>query len=374
LPISADLRDQQKVARAEVVALSLELSLLLRNGEFNLDIEQRLPSQGVTAIYGPSGSGKTTLLRAIAGLLKSPEGTISFKQKIWQNSAEFLPTHLRQLAYVFQEPSLFEHLSVQENIDYAFKRVPQAQRVITPSRAIDELRLQSLLTRDPQTLSGGEKQRVAIARAICSNPKLLLMDEPLSAIDINSKDEILEMIISLRQNFDIPIIYVSHALNEVARLADHLVLMEQGRVLASGDIQSMLTQLDLSLAQGADAESLIEAVVVEHDNEFGLSYLETPLGRFSVLQRPLAIGEKVRILLAARDVSITLEKQHDTSILNIFQASIDQIEEASTAKLTLRLICNGVPVLARLTKKSAVLMDLKVGDSVYIQAKSVAIL
>lgn len=374
MPISADLRDQQKVARAEVVALSLELSLLLRNGEFNLDIEQRLPSQGVTAIYGPSGSGKTTLLRAIAGLLKSPEGTISFKQKIWQNSAEFLPTHLRQLAYVFQEPSLFEHLSVQENIDYAFKRVPQAQRVITPSRAIDELRLQSLLTRDPQTLSGGEKQRVAIARAICSNPKLLLMDEPLSAIDINSKDEILEMIISLRQNFDIPIIYVSHALNEVARLADHLVLMEQGRVLASGDIQSMLTQLDLSLAQGADAESLIEAVVVEHDNEFGLSYLETPLGRFSVLQRPLAIGEKVRILLAARDVSITLEKQHDTSILNIFQASIDQIEEASTAKLTLRLICNGVPVLARLTKKSAVLMDLKVGDSVYIQAKSVAIL
>lgn len=354
--------------------MSLEIQLSLVHGAFNLEVDQNFPTQGVSAIYGPSGSGKTTLLRAIAGLQKSSQGKVVFNDQVWQSDSEFLATHRRQLAYVFQEPSLFEHLSVRGNIEYGFKRVPDAERVISPEHAIQELGLQSLLNRDPHTLSGGEKQRVAIARAVCSNPKLLLMDEPLSALDQNSKQEILPMIVSLRQHFEIPIIYVSHALNEVARLADHLILMQRGRVLASGDIQSMLTKLDLSLAQGADAESLINAVVAEHDDEFGLTYLDSPLGRFSVLKRSRPLGEKVRILIAARDVSITLERQAGTSILNIFQAQVDQIEAAGAAQATVRLISNNVPVLARLTKKSAALMNLKVGDSVYLQAKSVAIL
>jgi molybdate transport system ATP-binding protein len=157
-------------------------------------------------------------------------------------------------------------------------------------------------------------------------------------------------------------------------LADHLVLMNQGLVVASGDIQSMLTQLDLSLAQDADAESLIDAVVESHDEPFELTYLDSPVGRFSVLKRPLAIGEKVRLLIPARDVSITREKQQDTSILNIFPATIEQIESAGTAQVTVRLSANGLPLLARLTKKSSSLMNLAVGDSVYLQAKSVAIL
>ena len=357
-----------------ITSKTIDLKLSLTHHAFSLDVELNLTSEGVTAIYGPSGSGKTTLLRAIAGLLKTLSGRVKFNGQIWQNGSDFLPTHLRRLAYVFQEPSLFEHLSVQGNIDYAFKRVPEKQRVITPAHAINALGLHGLLSRDPHTLSGGEKQRVAIARAICSNPQLLLMDEPLSALDRNSKYEILPMIISLHQNFKIPIIYVSHALDEVARLADHLVLMEHGRVLASGDIQTMLTKLDLSLAQDPSAESLINAVVSGHDDEFELTYLDSALGRFSVLRKTLAIGENVRVLIAARDVSITLERQTDTSILNIFRAQIDQIEDAGAAQVNVRLTSNEVPVLARLTKKSAALMKLKIGDSVYLQAKSVAIL
>jgi len=354
--------------------LSLELQLSLGYQEFHLDLDLCLPIAGVTAVYGPSASGKTTLLRAIAGLEKSPYGTIKFNQQVWQTETEFLPTHRRGLAYVFQEPSLFEHLSVRANIEYAFKRVPDAQKVISPKHVINELGLSNLLERAPQTLSGGEKQRVAIARAVCSNPKLLLMDEPLSALDQASKSQILPMIVSLHQKFAIPIIYVSHAIDEVARLADHLVLLERGRVVASGDIQSMLTKLDLPLAKRADAESLIEAVVAEHDDEFNLTYLESPLGRFSVLKRSLAIGQNVRILIAARDVSLTLEQQSGTSILNIFEAEVDQINQDQASQVTVRLISNNVPVLARITKKSAVLMNLKIGDLIYLQAKSVAIL
>ncbi|MFT4636029.1 MAG: molybdate transport system ATP-binding protein [Arenicella sp.] len=354
--------------------MSLELKFKLAYGDFNLDIEQTLSSTGVTALYGPSGSGKTSVLRAIAGLDKLASGSVKFNQHIWQHGLTFLPTHQRALAYVFQEPSLFDHLSVKANVEYGFKRVPPKQQLITPNYAIEALGLSGLLGRDTQTLSGGEKQRVAIARALCSNPILLLMDEPLSALDNTSKAEILPMLVALRDDFAIPIIYVSHSLNEVSRLADHLVLMNQGLVVASGDIQSMLTQLDLSLAQDADAESLIDAVVESHDEPFELTYLDSPVGRFSVLKRPLAIGEKVRLLIPARDVSITREKQQDTSILNIFPATIEQIESAGTAQVTVRLSANGLPLLARLTKKSSSLMNLAVGDSVYLQAKSVAIL
>ena len=353
---------------------TLELKFAHKIGDFTLEVEQSLSSNAVTAIYGASGSGKTTLLRVIAGLLKPLQGELMFNGHCWQSNNDFLPAHKRQLAYVFQEPSLFEHLSVRGNIDYAFKRSRYSKKLITPEHAIEQLELNRLLDRSIQTLSGGEKQRVAIARAICSNPRLLLMDEPLSALDRESKSQILPMIVSLHERFNLPIVYVSHALDEVSRLADDLLLMERGRVIASGDIKTMLTQLDLSMAQSADAESLINATVVMHDDEFGLTYLDSPLGQFSVLKRSIDIGDKVRILVAARDVSITLNRQVDTSILNIFPAVIDQIEDADKAQVTIRLISNGVRILSRLTKKSVAVMRLKVGSEVYVQTKSVAIL
>jgi len=358
--------------------MSLDIKLHSSDGDFNLDVDVSLSDTQVTAIFGPSGSGKTSVLRAIAGLGSQRDAVVSFRGETWQANENgrkvFVPTYKRGLAYVFQEPSLFEHLSVIENIKYGAKRVNDGQDGISPEQAIVSLELTKLVRRNVTTLSGGEKQRVAIARALCSKPRLLLMDEPLSALDQASKQEILKMLVTLRQQLNIPIVYVSHSIDEVARLADDLVLLDSGSVVAEGPVQSILTQLDLTLAHGADAESIIEASVAEHDDEFGLTYLDSKVGRFSVLRRSLDIGESVRLMVSAKDVSVTLERQHDTSILNIFPATITDIKEAGVSQVTLKLESNGVPVLARLTKKSASLMYLKKGFRVYLQAKSVALL
>ena len=358
--------------------MSLDIKLSASANGFDLDIDLSLSTNKVTAIFGPSGSGKTSLLRTIAGLDNRRSARINFNGETWQfngrDKVDFLPTHKRKLAYVFQEPSLFEHLSVMANIEYGAKRTSTEQQGISPEQAIAALELTKLVERDVNTLSGGERQRVAIARALCSKPRVLLMDEPLSALDEASKKEILKMLVALRNQLNIPIIYVSHSISEVARLADDLVLLERGSVVASGDVQSILTQLDLSLAHGSDAESIIEAVVAEHDEEYGLTYLESKIGRFSVLRKELELGESVRVMLSAKDVSLTLERQRDTSILNTFPAVISEIKEAGPSQVTLKLNASDVSVLASLTKKSASLMKLETGMSVYLQAKSVALL
>lgn len=358
------------------MTLDIKLTSCVRG--FNLDIDLSLSTSKVTAIFGPSGSGKTSLLRTIAGLDNQRSASISFNGESWQapreGKGDFLPSYKRKLAYVFQEPSLFEHLSVMENIEYGAKRSDADQDGISPEQAVVSLELEKLVERDVNTLSGGERQRVAIARALCSKPRVLLMDEPLSALDDASKKEILRMLMTLRHQLNIPIIYVSHSINEVARLADDLVLLETGTVVASGDVQSMLTQLDLSLAHGTDAESIVDAVVAEHDDEYGLTYLESKIGRFSVLRRELELGESVRLMVSAKDVSVTLDRQCNTSILNIFPAVITEIKEAGPSQVTLKLDANDVTVLARLTKKSVSLMKLETGTSVYLQAKSVALL
>ncbi len=358
--------------------MTLDIKLTSSVNDFDLNIDLSLNTSKVTAIFGPSGSGKTSLLRAIAGLGNRKNASISFNGEVWQNhSADnrvFVPSYKRKLAYVFQEPSLFEHLSVMVNIEYGAKRVSADQEGISPEEAIESLSLAKLLQRDVNTLSGGERQRVAIARALCSKPRVLLMDEPLAALDDASKKEILKMLVTLRHQLNIPIIYVSHSIDEVARLADDVVLLERGSVVTSGSVQSILTQLDLSLAHDSDAESIVDAVVAAHDDEFGLTYLDSKVGRFSVLRREFGQGEKVRVMVSAKDVSVTLNRQRDTSILNIFPAVITEVKEAGPSHVTLKLDANEVVVLASVTKKSAAIMRLEVGTSVYLQAKSVALL
>ena len=361
--------------------MSLDIDIEAQYGDFKLDVDLSIESNGVTAIFGESCSGKTSLLRNIAGLNKKQTGSIYFQQSLWQSSKEkqFLASHLRNLAYVFQEPSLFQHLSVKANIEYAYTRADKTDSIIEPDQAIAMFGLSDLVDRDTPTLSGGERQRVAIARALCSNPSLLLMDEPLSALDQNSKQQILQMLIELKARVNFPIVYVSHALDEVSRLADQLVLLSDGKVQAQGGVKEVLTQLDLPVAHYDNAESIIDAVVAEHDEQFGLSYLNSAVGQFSVLRRDMAIGSKVRLLVAARDVSITFDEQKadaktSTSILTIFPAIIDQISVINEAQAILKLNSNGVPILARLTRKSVSLMALKVGSQVYFQAKSVALL
>lgn len=354
--------------------MSIEAKFHIDRGNFTLDVDRKVPSRGVISLLGPSGSGKTTLLRAIAGLEYHKGGYLKVDDMIWQDAKHFIPPHKRALGYVFQESSLFAHLTVRRNLEYGIKRVPKIKRKVSLPHAIELLEIGHLLERKPDKLSGGERQRVAIARALAVSPQLLLMDEPLAALEPERKNEILPYLESLHNELDIPVIYVSHSPDEVARLADHLILLEDGSIVAEGSIYEMFTRLDLSLAHSKDAEAIIEAVVAKHDTNYDLTYLDFSGGLITVVHQDLPINNLVRLRIAARDVSLTLKRQSDTSILNIFPAKVEEITTEGPAQMTVRLMVGKVSMLARVTRKSATTLDLQPGKKVFAQVKSIALL
>lgn len=343
---------------------------------FHLDLHFEIPGQGITALIGPSGSGKTTLLRCIAGLERTRPGFLQVKGECWQDESRrfYLPTHQRSLGYVFQEPSLFPHLTVQKNLEYGFRRTLPALRQVSFEEAVKFFGIASLLTRTPDRLSGGERQRVAMARALLTSPQWLLMDEPLAALDTQSKTEILPYLEKLHEELSIPILYVSHSLPEVMRLADYLLVMEQGQLKAQGPLPEVLTRLDLFLSHAPDAGAVIEATVVEHDEEYHLSYLEFSGGRISLRREELPLDSLVRVVVNARDVSLALDNEVRSSILNTFQATVAEIQEESPGQWLVKLDVNGVSLLARITKKSGKWLNLHSGMTVYARVKSVALL
>ena len=345
-------------------------------GDFTLDVDLLLPGRGVTAIFGPSGSGKTTLLRSIAGLERAPGGYLAVNGDVWQDDAVglFKPVHQRSLGYVFQAASLFAHLSVQGNLDYGLRRIPEHDRKVSLAQAIDLLGIDKLLHRQPATLSGGERQRVAIARALATSPQLLLMDEPLAALDVQRKAEVLPYLERLHTELDIPVLYVSHAPDEVARLADHLVLLDAGRVVASGPTREIMTRLDLPLAHGDAAAAIIDAVVTQLEPDYHLAHAQFAGGQVSVLNPSLKAGQRVRLRVQARDVSLTLVKQLDTSVLNIFAAKVTAISADSLGQVMVALDVGGSTVLARITRKSLDALNLQPGSQVFAQVKGVAVL
>lgn len=343
---------------------------------FSLDVDLHLPGRGVTALFGSSGSGKTTFLRVIAGLERAANACIEINGEVWQDDAcgIFLPTHRRALGYIFQEASLFAHLDVQRNLEYGMRRIPLAQRRVSLEQAVALLDIGHLKQRKTNKLSGGERQRVAIARALATSPKILLMDEPLAALDLKRKAEILPYLERLHDELDIPVLYVSHAPEEVARLADHLVLLENGRAVASGATNDLLTRLDLDIAHGDSAAALITATIVSHDPEYHLSCAEFSGGQLLLPRQTSTIGRQVRIRIQARDVSLSLAPQRETSILNIVPATVTEISDDAAGQVMIGLDANGTRILARITRKSAVGMGLLPGRSVYAQIKGVAIL
>lgn len=341
---------------------------------FALNIDTVIPETGVTAIFGPSGSGKTTLLRAIAGLEHADNGYLKVGDALWQGNGVFLPTHQRKIGYVFQEPSLFSHLTVEGNINYGVARAKDESSAAVLQQAIDLLGIEHLLKRMPWQLSGGEQQRVAIARALAANPSMLLLDEPLAALGDDQKADILPYLESVYQQLDIPVLYVSHSRNEVARLADHMLLLDNGEIKASGKMSEIFTALDLPMAHQSRAESIIKASVSHYDEEFGLASVAFLGGQLSVAAEPLIVGSKVRLQVLARDVSITLEPQKNTSILNIIPVTIDAIVKESKSQMTVRLIADETALLSRITCKSAYNLNLKEGDKVYAQVKTAALL
>jgi molybdate transport system ATP-binding protein len=354
----------------------IEARFAMQLGTFALDAAFSAPERGVTALYGHSGSGKTSVLRCLAGLERAPQGWLRVNGTWWQDEEQnyFLPTHRRPIGYVFQEPSLFPHLSVRANLEYGRQRVAEHLRRVAFDQAVTLLGVSPLLDRSTAKLSGGERQRVAIARALLTSPRLLLMDEPLAALDARSKAEILPYLEKLHTEFSIPVIYVSHAPEEVARLADYLVFMQDGHVHAEGPLADLMTRLDLPLARSDTAEAVIEAVVGAHDAEFHLTYLDFPGGRITVPREDLAVGARTRLRVYARDVSLVLAPRHDCSILNVFPVRVTGLAEERPGQVIVRLDAAGVPLLARVTAKSVVQLDLVSGVQVYAQVKGMALL
>ncbi|MDR0565399.1 MAG: molybdenum ABC transporter ATP-binding protein, partial [Azoarcus sp.] len=308
----------------------MEARLRVDYAGFTLDVGLSLPEKGVTALFGPSGSGKTTVLRCMAGLERSPTGFFSVAGEVWQDERRgvFLPTHKRPLGLVFQEASLFSHLSVLKNLRYGMRRAGNAKGEGFETM-LDLLGIRPLLDRAPESLSGGERQRVAIARALLTRPRLLLMDEPLAALDVKRKLEILPYLERLHDELSIPIVYVSHSLDEVARLADSIVLIENGRITASGPLAEIMVRPELSAVFAGGSGAVLETTVAEHELD-GLTRLEFPGGKLYVSGVSTAPGSRLRCRIHATDVSLALGAHSDTSILNILPATVAAVAAADS--------------------------------------------
>ncbi len=354
----------------------IQLRLRVQRDGFQLAADLVLPGRGVAALFGHSGSGKTTLLRAVAGLDRHPGASLSVHGEVWQDDAAgiFLPPHRRPIGYVFQEASLFPHLSVQGNLDFARQRAGPRDSGALLASSVALLGIGHLLARPATTLSGGERQRVAIARALLSQPRLLLLDEPLASLDHKRKEEVLPYLEHIHEQLDIPMLYVSHAMDEVARLADHLVLLDGGQVTASGPAADVLARLDLSAGLADDAGTLVDAVVDGHDADYGLLRLRAAGALFHVARSAMAVGGLLRLRILARDVSLALAPQADSSILNQVPAIV---AEAMTinggAHVMVRLDAAGTPLLARITRRSRDHLGLVPGMQVWALVKATAL-
>ncbi len=341
---------------------------------FTLDVDLDLPGRGVTALFGHSGSGKTTLLRCIAGLERAPLGQLTVQGEVWQSSTQWLPTHQRPLGYVFQEASLFAHLSVLGNLRFGLKRSTSVQRVSLDA-AVELLGIGHLLARKPDQLSGGERQRVGMARALALSPRLLLLDEPLAALDLKRKQDILPYLERLHRELDIPVLYVSHSPDEVARLADHIVVLDAGRAVAAGPLGETLARLDLPIHLGEDAGVVLDAVVAERDTQWHLARVSFPGGSLWVRDGGHAMGSAVRVRILARDVSIALSHVSGISIQNCLPATVDQLADDQHPALALaRLNLGPSTLIARLTRRAAAELALAPGQAVWVQIKAVALI
>lgn len=355
--------------------MSIQARFLLQHPGFTLDVDLDLPGKGVTVLYGPSGCGKTTLLRCMAGLTRAPLGQLTVQGALWQSDTVFMPPHQRPLGYVFQDAGLFAHLSVRRNLLYGQTRVPPAQRRIGLDSMVDLLGLGALLERMPLGLSGGERQRVAIARALLTSPRLLLMDEPLAALDLARKQEFLPYLERLHGELDMPVVYVSHAPDEVARLADHLVVLQDGRAVASGPLTETLARLDLPIHLGEDAGVVLHAVVVERDPAWHLARVAFDGGNLWVRDGGQALGQAVRVRILARDVSIALQPVTGVSIQNCLCATVEHMAgDDHPALALLRLRVGASPLLARLTRRSVAALALAPGRTIWAQIKAVALI
>ncbi|MDA0279952.1 MAG: molybdenum ABC transporter ATP-binding protein [Proteobacteria bacterium] len=359
----------------------IKANLQLSKSDFKLEASFSVPGRGVTAVFGPSGCGKTTLLRAIAGLEPEVTGSLSVNTEQWLGANTRRPVEERRVGVVFQNPSLFPHLTVEENLLYGRKRLSKVTKPIELNKLIASLEIENLLRRYPEGLSGGEKQRVALGRALLAEPKLLLMDEPLSALDLSSREKLMLLLEKFLQEIDIPVFYVTHSSEEVARLADNLVLLANGLVTDHGSIADVLGEVDGELSRSDTAFSVIEGQIATTQLP-GL--ISVDCGAGIVLQLPDSTsmpgiryqpGSDVRLRIRARDVSLCLEKPQRSSILNILPAVIAQLAaEPYNGSRVVKLDMAGKQLLSKISEYSVQQLGLKKGQSVFAQIKSAALI
>jgi molybdate transport system ATP-binding protein len=346
-------------------------------GDFSFDVDLVLPGSGVTVLLGPSGCGKTTLLRCMAGLEHPPQGKFSVNGYAWQDSDNklFVPTHQRNLGYVFQEANLFPHLTVLDNLRFGLKRVSKQTSSDDKLTVITELLgINLLLGRRPDRLSGGEKQRVAIARALVLNPAILLLDEPLASLDTRRKQEVMPYLLTLQQEFAIPIVYVTHSQHEAVQLADYLVLLENGRVQACGRVTETLGRIDLPLSKEKEAAVVWHAVITHHEPDFRLTHIDCDGASLSLPMVDAPPGTRLRVQIHARDVSLTLQAPSQTSILNVLPATITGMTEDQEGQTFVQLQVGQQSLLSHVTRKSAKLLALKPDLPVFVQIKGTSLL
>nr|VFK32362.1 MAG: molybdate transport system ATP-binding protein [Candidatus Kentron sp. MB]VFK75852.1 MAG: molybdate transport system ATP-binding protein [Candidatus Kentron sp. MB] len=347
----------------------------LARGSFRFAATHEIPGTGVTALFGRSGAGKTTLLRCMAGIERVTEGFFQVNDECWQDTRKrlFVAPHKRTLGYIFQGGNLFPHMRVRANLFYGYRRTPPARRRVEPAEIMETLGLSPLMERYPDTLSGGERQRVSIGRALMNSPRLLLMDEPMTGLDQARKREIIPYLERLRASFRIPILYVTHDINELIRVADWLIIMDNGQILESGPLDEMLSRLDLDIAGLEDAGAVLRVRIMEHDDVFHLTEVRFSGGRLSIPRIDRGVGEQLRLRVHARDVSLTLDPPGRTSILNVVESIITDIATGTSGRALVRLDAGGAPLLARITQKSRHTLGLRTGRRVYAQIKGVAL-
>ena len=354
----------------------IEAHLTGQLGDFMLDVDVTLPSAGITAVFGPSGCGKTTLLRCLAGLTRLAKSRLIIRGEIWQDERRFLPAHKRSIGYVFQEASLFAHLSVRNNLLFGAKRSATADKAPPVAEIIALLGIEHLLHRATTTLSGGERQRVAIGRALLTGPELLLMDEPLAGLDHVSKQEILPYLERLHGELDIPVIYVSHDMIEVERLADHMVLMARGHVRAQGPISAVLSDPDLPLARLPEAAVILQGRVTDYHVIDGLSRVQVDGAEMLVPGAIGAVGQSCRLRVTASNVVLApMHSVIESSILNCCPARVSKLEKDGPHRVTvflkLGIAGEGAALLSRISRRSAETLSLKEGMRIKAMVKSV---
>ena len=353
----------------------LAVQARLTRGEFTLDASFDAEADGVVALFGASGAGKTTLADAIAGLVRPEAGRIALEDRVLFDAEAGidLKPERRRIGYVFQDGRLFPHLSVRRNLLYGHRFAPRDGRYATLERIVTLLGLETLLQRRPGTLSGGERQRVALGRALMAQPELLLMDEPLAALDVPRKAQVIDYIERLRDEIGVPIVFVSHAVDEVARLAGTIVVMASGRVAAAGPAADVMARLDLDPLAGIEAAgAVLDATVQSHDAAYGLTELAVAGGTLRVPRLRLALGRRLRVRVRARDVSLATAEPRETSVLNVFRGRVVEIGPRRGASVDVAVDI-GARLTARITARSADTLGLALGSEVYALVKSVAV-